>query len=372
MKPKTMILMGVAVVCGLGASYMTSRLLADRDNTPEEKAPPPPEVKVKILVAKTNLDHGSALKNPDEMFKIKEFRQDDAPKDGIADTKALKGKYLKRPLRKDDHVTPEDLMDEKTSLLANLPDGYRGIGVPVTNDTSGGGFATLPGNKVDILLTIKKGSDKDSMSRYLLADVLMLAVDQTTQRDTECKAMPGGIVTLALNQIDVMKVDLAKKYGPLTLLVRKFGDTTPPPDQEWITGEDIMKGSVKDSKKELNKPAPKNLGTPNGDDPIVLVPQLKKQPDDKKEVVQDVRPDVKPEVKKEVVVEPPQPKRYFRTVTIRQGDKVTRQVFEVDVNGDPIQDDVTGEQYPEPPAVDQAPHQRAPQAQDHKGARKGK
>ncbi len=30
MKPKTMILMVVAVVCGLGASYMTSRLLADR------------------------------------------------------------------------------------------------------------------------------------------------------------------------------------------------------------------------------------------------------------------------------------------------------------------------------------------------------
>ena len=35
MKPKTMILMVVAVVCGLAASYMTSRLLAD-------KAPPPP------------------------------------------------------------------------------------------------------------------------------------------------------------------------------------------------------------------------------------------------------------------------------------------------------------------------------------------
>jgi len=28
MKPKTMILMAVAVVCGLGASFMTSRLLA--------------------------------------------------------------------------------------------------------------------------------------------------------------------------------------------------------------------------------------------------------------------------------------------------------------------------------------------------------
>ena len=31
MKPKTMILMGLAIVCGLGASYMTSRLLAERN-----------------------------------------------------------------------------------------------------------------------------------------------------------------------------------------------------------------------------------------------------------------------------------------------------------------------------------------------------
>ena len=32
MKPKTLILMVVAVTCGLGASYMTSRLLAERGN----------------------------------------------------------------------------------------------------------------------------------------------------------------------------------------------------------------------------------------------------------------------------------------------------------------------------------------------------
>ena len=43
MKPKTLILMVVAVTCGLGASYMTSRLLAERQPEDTEK--------VKILVA---------------------------------------------------------------------------------------------------------------------------------------------------------------------------------------------------------------------------------------------------------------------------------------------------------------------------------
>ena len=67
MKPKTMILMAVAIVCGLGASYMTSRLLAEREEQPPEPTPEPE--RVKFLVAKTNLDHGAAIKNPHEMFK---------------------------------------------------------------------------------------------------------------------------------------------------------------------------------------------------------------------------------------------------------------------------------------------------------------
>src|SRR5262245_27214511 len=105
MKPKTMILMAVAVVCGLGASFMTSRLLAERDQQPVEQAPVVETPKVKILVAKMNLDHGAAIKEPKEMFVEKTFSQEDAPKDGLVDNKVLKGKFLKRPLRKNDHVT---------------------------------------------------------------------------------------------------------------------------------------------------------------------------------------------------------------------------------------------------------------------------
>src|SRR4051812_4286762 len=125
MKPKTMILMAVAVVCGLGASFMTSRLLAEREVQTEAPPPAPETPKVKILVAKMNLDHGAAIKDPKDMFVEKTFNQDDAPKNGLIDSKLLKGKFLKRGLRKDDHVTVDDLMDEKTNLLANLADGFR-------------------------------------------------------------------------------------------------------------------------------------------------------------------------------------------------------------------------------------------------------
>ena len=71
MKPKTMILMVVAVSCGLGASYMTSRLLADRDHQVE---------KVTILVAKKALNMGDTIKAPDDWFIEKEVPKGEEPR----------------------------------------------------------------------------------------------------------------------------------------------------------------------------------------------------------------------------------------------------------------------------------------------------
>ena len=56
MKPKTIALMVVAGVCGLGASIMTSRILAERSNQPSG------EVKVKVLKAKTKVPAFQVLK----------------------------------------------------------------------------------------------------------------------------------------------------------------------------------------------------------------------------------------------------------------------------------------------------------------------
>src|SRR5262245_61399832 len=96
MKPKTLILMVLAVACGLGASFMTSKLLAERQDTQEEK--------VTILVAKKNLDMGLVIKNPDDCFQEKKVGKDDAPKNAIVDpekvkeeTQKLKGRQLKLP-----------------------------------------------------------------------------------------------------------------------------------------------------------------------------------------------------------------------------------------------------------------------------------
>src|SRR5437870_12752847 len=83
MKPKTMILMVVAVACGLGASYMTSKLLADR-NKPQETPGVP------VLVAKERIPAWLAIKDPEKYFEIKEYPSELAPRRAINDFAQIK------------------------------------------------------------------------------------------------------------------------------------------------------------------------------------------------------------------------------------------------------------------------------------------
>jgi len=320
-----MILMVVAIVCGLGASYMTSRLLAERDETPQPQAPV--EIpKVKILVAKHNLDHGAAIKNPQEMFVEKSVNQEDAPKEVVTDYKLLKNKFLKHSLRKNDHVSVDDLMDEKASILARLPDGYQAYGFQADSAATASGWASLPGSKVNLLWTRKCDNDKQSFCKILMEDVLVLAADTQSKVLEDGKAMPASVVTVALKTKDTMLVKLAQQYGSLTLTLRKYGDNGPPPEHVVVNAEELFKTQPERLKKvKLNKD-----GTPE---------------------LSEVDPNL-PDVLNNKGTEVAPPKRYFHVVNFRQGEKQWRQVIEVDARGVPIQDDVQGEA---PPALDAPP-----------------
>lgn len=217
MKPKTMILMIVAVTCGLGASYMTSRLLAERTDEAVEK--------VEILVAKRKLAMGELIKKPEEMFDVKKVDKGTEPKDaiGVADLKELKGKTLTRSLQTGDPIHADDINPD-SSLAAKLPEGYRAVGIQVNAAAIAGGFAALPLSRVDVMWTVRRGDDKTSFSKVLLEDVLVLAADATRVRAEGDNAMPANTVTLALKPEDVAKLELAKHTGTMTLALRRLGE----------------------------------------------------------------------------------------------------------------------------------------------------
>ncbi len=218
MKPKTMILMVVAVVCGLAASYMTSRLLAD-------KAPPPPANTVTVLVSKQKINAWTPMKKPEDLFVQKEVPEGTYSPKCITDFKDLKNQALKAPLNQDMPVTKDDLLSEQTAgLVAELKNGERAVAIRVNPESLAGGFV-LPGSKVDVMYTMKRG-DGDSKAQIILQDMLVLAVDMKNTREDGQQSMLGSTATLAAKPDEAGELSLAASLGDLRLLLRS------PLDQE--------------------------------------------------------------------------------------------------------------------------------------------
>ena len=98
MKSKTMILMVVAVGCGLVASFLTSRLLAERNNAGGP-------VMEKYLVAKKNLQIGTVIKDPEKFFVEKDFPESSAPRKGFKSFEEIRNLKLSKPVSEDAPLT---------------------------------------------------------------------------------------------------------------------------------------------------------------------------------------------------------------------------------------------------------------------------
>jgi Flp pilus assembly protein CpaB len=123
------------------------------------------------------------------------------------------------------------------------------MGIRVNIESIAGGFAALPLSRVDIYATIRRGDDKSSFSKLLLQNVLVLAADQTTNVDSEKRAMPATTVTVALTPEEILKVNLVKEFGPLSLALRKFNDNQKK-ELSRLTMEDLL-GEGKEKTTEI-------------------------------------------------------------------------------------------------------------------------
>jgi len=255
MKPKTMILMGLAVVCGLGASYMTSRLLAERQPDEQEK--------IKILVARRVLSVGERITKPEELFEIKEVTKENEPPDAIKEFEQVKGKVMKQTRNRGDHISASNLYDGGG---LEIPEGHMASGVRVNLETSASGLATLPGSRVNLILTMRAQDVKQTKVIVLLENVLVLAADTRVTREGDIAA-PSQVVTFAMKPKDVSRIAGASELGVIRLSLRKLHDDSRVEDREMGIDE-ILFG---DKKKEEPKAVVKAEPTPEKP-PIVTEP----------------------------------------------------------------------------------------------------
>ncbi len=108
------------------------------------------------------------MKKPEELFVEKEVPEGTFSAKCITDLKDLKEQALKAPLSEQMPLTKDDLLSEATRRPCWLPYATANGPWPSarTPESLVGGFV-LPGSKVDVMMTLKRG-DRESSAQIIM------------------------------------------------------------------------------------------------------------------------------------------------------------------------------------------------------------
>jgi pilus assembly protein CpaB len=302
MKSKTMILMMVAIGCGLVASYMTSRVIAERGTKDVE------EEKVTVLVAKQNLPMGQLIKDPEKYFEEKQFTKGEEPRKAIQAFDQLKDHRLNKPLSAEQFVTPDDLTNrDSEGLQGMMQKGKRAVALKVNADSAVGGFV-LPHSRIDIVSVISR-NDTEKISKIILQNILVLAVDQTQIRPDDKQAVVANTVTVEVTPAQAEALSLATEMGTLRLILRSFGD------EEKVTTVGVTPKGITTNRDKADETFGDDEGGSAKSNGPSWAPKLP-----------DLPAKAPPAVAQVQAPEPPPPPKTF-IMTIFNGEAVTKAVF---------------------------------------------
>lgn len=210
MKQKNMILVAVAVGCGLVAAFLTSKMSAT-----------PAVEQIAIPVAAKELPVGTKL-SKDELKKMvayKKVNKDSAPQVYVATEAELTDKRLVRTIRAGESFNPADLT---MNTAINPPPGMGMVTIAADVTQAVAGFAG-PGSHVDIIASVKLKTKKaDAVVFPLLTDMLVLAINGTSQLPAKDQAFQNlSNVSFAVTNNQAMLLHAAVNRGAnLRLLLR--------------------------------------------------------------------------------------------------------------------------------------------------------
>jgi pilus assembly protein CpaB len=193
------------LVAALGGMAGAGKLLPLRAQAPQQT--------VHVLVAKKKIALGTLIKKPEDFFKRARYVKGTEPKDALSEFAQVKDKRVIRALTEDEPIRAKDLMAD-LPLASRLPPNTVACSLKVSNAMLSSGFF-LPHSRVDVIVTVRK-NDKESESKVLMKNVLMMAVDDGEGQQSE--AVQRVIVAVTKEQAVILR--RAQKEGKLSLVLR--------------------------------------------------------------------------------------------------------------------------------------------------------
>jgi pilus assembly protein CpaB len=240
------VLLGFALLAGLAAAGLVMTMQPKATVVVQQQQPKGEE----ILVAVAELGLGQTLTResmrwqpwPENMLNPAYITRSAKP-DAL---EKLAGSVLRSRITLGEPILQNKLVPLKSNLLSSLlPPGKRAVAVRISVENTAGGFI-LPNDRVDVVHTIERqsGAQKHQVSRTILQNVPVLAIDQTVdarRNDEKTKddkselksssksAAIGKTATLELDAEQAEVLASAEAEGRLSLSLRSVADNAEAP-----------------------------------------------------------------------------------------------------------------------------------------------
>ena len=257
MRPKSLMLLVLALGCGLVAAVGIGQVMDRNAKQPQATETTP------IYVALHNINLGDPIDAA--MVSLQEWPKDRVPPGVISQLDDLEGRRPRatiiqgEPILEAKLLAPGQLADPITSI----PKGFRLKTISVDAEKSAAGLLS-PGDRVDVQLFVKRdernGIDS-AKTKVILQNIRVFAVDQTVQRSPD-----GGeertiakTISLLLTPEQASKLTLAENLGLVSLTPRNPDDDSSGDMVEYSTDDLLSDGGRNTREKEQvreEKPEP--------------------------------------------------------------------------------------------------------------------
>lgn len=244
MRAKSLILLVVALGCGMVAAVAVSKAVMDQG------AMEPEEASVEIFVAVKDLP--TAQKLTPDVVKLERWPQSRLPEGALIKLEQLESKFTNQSIFAGEPILERKLANSRDSLSTNMRPGYRVFDLP----SAGIGYIK-PGDHVDVVGTFKLEGSNVTESQTVMRNVEVFAINGVTTRDPDSK-QAGGSATfqLLVKESQVEALTLATKLGELRITLRPFGEDTDGVGGKADNGETFMSWVHKSEQEKSGQPTP--------------------------------------------------------------------------------------------------------------------
>src|SRR5262245_2799893 len=219
MKTKSMVLLAMALGCGLVAMLGVQQIMSGEKNKPKDTVP--------VLVAKTEIPAGVRIEPAQVAFE--EWPRESIPQGAVTDPAQFEERALKVRAFPGDVILQAKLGNKgEFGVSTSIPAGHRVVTVPV-NLTSVHSGMIRPGDRIDVLVTYtnrKPGQPEVSRTKTVLEYIEVFAIDRLREGEgssSDKGAKPENLSVLVTpEQANLLM--LAASKGKLQMALRNSED----------------------------------------------------------------------------------------------------------------------------------------------------